>query len=197
MKKWLIALLLPLLVGCLSRPQPDIASFLLQAPALRIAPLASNYTVKVLPVKVVAPFANTFFIYRLDEERYTADFYHRFLSPPGQMLTDAMTAGLSQGRLFKTVLSASTVQEGDLLLEATVTALYADYRAHPTAVLTLHAYLSRSDQNGGNYLLNQTIDVRIPMQAKNAAAYAQAMNSALAQGLQQLQEKMGEALAVK
>ena len=197
MKKWLIVFLFPLLVGCLSQPQPDIASFLLQAPQLRIASLASNYTVKVLPVKVAAPYADKFFIYRLDKERYTADFYHRFLSYPGQMLTDAVTTGLSRGHLFKTVLSANTVQEGDVLLELTATELYADYRESPVAVFTLHAYLSHSDQDKGNYLFQDTIHVRIPMQAKNATAYAQAMNHALAQGLQQLQDKMGETLSLR
>jgi uncharacterized lipoprotein YmbA len=194
MKKWLIIFLVPLLSGCLSRPQPEIASFLLHAPILSIAPLASNYTVKILPVKVAAPYADKAFIYRLDETRYITDFYHRFLSPPSQMLTEAVTAGLSQGRLFKTVLSATTVQEGELLLEITITALYADYQTRPAAVFALHAYLSHADQDKGNYLLNHTIDVRVPMQTKSATAYAQAMNSALAQGLQQLQEKIAERL---
>lgn len=195
MKRLILPFLFALtLAGCLSRSQPEITSFLIQAPDLHIAALASPYTVKVLPIHVAAPYADKSFIYRLNEERYEADFYHQFLAQPKQMLAQAITAGLSQGRLFKTVLPANNVQEGDLLLEITATELYADYRQQPQAVLTLQAYLSRADQDNGSYLLNETIAIRVPMASKSAANYAGALNQALAQALTQLQDKMAQRL---
>ena len=126
-----------LLTGCLNRSQPDIARFLLGTPTLSISPITLTYTVNVLSSKVAAPYAGHSFIYRLNDEHYESDFYHRFLSNPSQMLTVAMTAALSQSNLFKNVIFATNVQESDLLLEASITELYADYRSNPTAVLTL------------------------------------------------------------
>ena len=79
-----------------------------------------------------------------------------------------------------------------MLLEITATELYADYQHSPAAVLALQAYLSHTDQDKGNYLVSENVNIRVPMQAKNAAAYAKAMNTALAQGLAELQEKMQE-----
>jgi cholesterol transport system auxiliary component len=96
-------------------------------------------TLRVGRVRVAAPYDRPSLIYRFTAVRYVSDPYHAFLSDPGLILGNRIATWLDQSGLFKEVAGPESVRSAPMVLEATVTELYGDFRqsAQPAAVMTV------------------------------------------------------------
>jgi uncharacterized lipoprotein YmbA len=96
-------------------------------------------TVRMGNVRVAAAYAGNALVYRLDDVQYTSDPYHAFIAEPGAMLANQMAEWLDHAGPFETVALPGSTSPTQYVLEATVAALYGDFRAGrpPAAVLTV------------------------------------------------------------
>lgn len=142
------ALSLALLVGAcgLSRPSPVKNTFLLDPKMPAAAAKQKPVTMRIGTINVAAPYRDRSFVYRTGELQYEGDFYHEFFIAPGAMIAQSTAKALdSAGVVARVVPSGSAPEEGDYVLEAFVSDLYADTRQKPaTAVLGVSYYVTRT-----------------------------------------------------
>jgi hypothetical protein len=113
-------------------------------------------------------------LYRADELRYESDYYNRFLAPPERMLTDALRNWLLQARVGE-VREPGAPLAADLLVQARLTELYADYRdvERPRAVVAMVMVLIKRDPAGNRQLFEKTYRRAVPMKEVSPRAAVQ------------------------
>jgi cholesterol transport system auxiliary component len=147
------ALLLPTLLllaaGCVDLSRPALVKhyYLLSvSPTPADPPPAHPATIKVTGFEVASPFADRALVYRVDADRYEADFYDEFFVTPRAMVTSKVVEWLTVRRIFSTTLPPSSSLDAPYAIEGLVTAMYGDFRnkAQPEAVFTMQVFVSQS-----------------------------------------------------
>lgn len=177
-----------------SRPSPVKNTFLLEPrlPSAASSPKAA--TLRIGTINVAAPYRDRAFVYRTGELEYESDFYHEFLVAPASMIAQATAKALDAANVFARVVpSGSAPEEGDYVLEAFVSDLYADARAKPAqAVLGVSFYLTRTTFPSA-VVWSQRYVERAPIDGTSAAALASAWNEGLSRVLASLAKDLSTA----
>jgi len=176
-----------LTAGCsLSREAPVKNTYLLD-PRLPAA------TVRIGNVNVASPYRDRAFVYRTGDLQYESDFYHEFFIAPASMIAQSTVKALEASRLFARVVpSGSAPEEGDFVLEAFVSDLYADARGKPAqAVVGVSFYLTRTTYPA-SVVWSKSYVERTPLGASTPDALAVAWNESLGRVYAQLVRDLGE-----
>jgi uncharacterized lipoprotein YmbA len=192
----LIAIAAVLASCSLSRMAPVKRTFLLD-PAM--PPMASVQKLAVLRVGIVnvgAPFRGKAFVYRQDELKYEADYYHEFFVAPVAMLSEATAKALAAANVFRRVVPpGATADEGDYVLDGFASELYGDARdaGKPAAVLAVTYYLSSAKAAIPTVLWSREYRQRVAFTGADPEALARAWNTALSAVLADLARDLAAA----
>jgi uncharacterized lipoprotein YmbA len=176
------------LSGCsFSRPAPVKNTFMLDPTLPSPAAAAKPATLRIGAVNVAAPYRDRSFVYRTGELQFESDFYHEFFVAPASMLSQATGRALDSAKVFARVVPAgSAPEEGDYVLEAFVSDLYADARRNPAgAVLGATFYLTRTSFPSSVVWSRGYLE-RVALKDSSAESLAQAWNEALSRMLEAL-----------
>lgn len=174
-----------LLSACaLSRPTVERQSFLIQPEheAARAAvPVAES--LRIGRVDVAPPFDGRAFVYRRDDVQYETDFYNEFAADPDNMVAEAAAIWFRPSGLFREVLAPRSGSFADYRLDASVSAMYVDFRsAAPAAVLSIRWRLLRD--RDAEPVLGLDSEERVPLPERSprgtALAYGEALKRSLA-----------------
>jgi uncharacterized lipoprotein YmbA len=129
-----------LVSGCMSFKQPYIEKHQYVLEAQRSGNAAAVSGTALLKVKpfVAAPLGElSSFVYRMQDNEYTTDFYNVFLIPVNDQLTEIQRQWLSQAGF--PVIQTSSRLDPLFVLENTLLTCNGDYRdaAHPLAVIEM------------------------------------------------------------
>ena len=162
--------------------QPAVATenYALSLPAARPGAVGQR-SLAVLPFTAAPSASGQMLLYRADELRYESDYYNRFLAPPERMLTDALRNWLLQARAGE-VREPGAPLAADLLVQARLTELYADYRdvERPRAVVALVMVLIKRDPAGNRQLFEKTYRRAVPMKEVSPRAAVQGWREGVA-----------------
>ena len=192
----LIAIAAALASCSFSRPAPVKRTFMLE-PA--VPPMAAVQKLAVLRVGVVnvgAPFRGKAFVYRQDELKYEADYYHEFFVAPVAMLSEATAKALAAANVFRRVVPpGATADEGDYVLDGFASELYGDARdaTKPAAVLAVTYYLSSAKAPYPAVLWSREYRQRVAFTGADPEALARAWNTALSSVLADLARDLAAA----
>lgn len=187
-----ISLILICTACSLSKPMPQAMTYVIDPSPPTTTLTRYPQTLRMGHVRVAPAFAGKSLVIRTDAVRYTADFYHTFITEPGDMLGTLMAEWLAQAGPFRTVLQPDSTAPATYVLEAVVTELYGDFRPEqpPIAVMTVQFSLVDLQGLAPQTRLEQTISRRIelPEDTPNALvkAYGQALNEILTELAQQM-----------
>ena len=187
-------LLLTLLLGTgcvdLSRPALVKHYYLLNAsPKPADTPPAHPGAIKVTGLEVASPFADRSLVYRVEAERYEADFYDQFFVAPRAMVTSQVVEWLTVRRIFATTLPPSSSLDAPYAIEGLVTAMYGDLRdkARAEAVFTMQVFVSQSGALEGSIVLERTYSHQVRVPDGTADAISKGLSQALQQCLVDLE----------
>lgn len=193
-----LGLLCIALAACstLQRDPPVRQTYLLDVPAAQPVATASPLVMRIGTVTLAAPFRDRTFVVRETDLRYQADFYHEFVVPPAAMFGEAIARHLEGARVFARVLPPGVAPEADLVLDAFVSAFYADNRrGQPAAEMAITFFVSRADRPGAP-AWSREYRRRIPIPPGSAEAYVAAQSRALAEILAELARDLSAAPAL-
>lgn len=183
-----------LIAGCsLSREAPVKNTYLLDPRLPAALAAARPATVRIGNVNVASPYRDRAFVYRTGDLQYESDFYHEFFIAPASMIAQSTVKALEASRLFARVVpSGSAPEEGDFVLEAFVSDLYADARGKPAqAVVGVSFYLTRTTYPA-SVVWSKSYVERTPLGASTPDALAVAWNESLGRVYAQLVRDLGE-----
>lgn len=189
MKKCLALSLVCLsLSACIQSVAPP-QHYLLNAPTVNAVkqPLF-KYPLVIAPVDAPAQWAGTGFMYRLNRYAYQSDYYHRFLIPPQDMMSNILQTSLTNSGFFPDVKSyASPFDHAHNTLKANILLLYADYSdsAHPNAVMVVSTVFYKYDQPHAKKFA-RVFEERIPLDHKSTDALINAWQLGVDQIVQDL-----------
>lgn len=178
-----------------SRPAVERQSFLVQpehGEAKTAVPLGDS--LRIGRVEVSPPFDERAFVYRRDEVRYEIDFYNEFAADPADMVAEAAAGWFGSTGLFREVLAPRAASMAEYRLEASVSALYVDFRGPvPAVVLSMRWRLLQG--RNAELLLGMDSDERVPLPERSphgaALAYGEALKRALAKLETAIQTRRG------
>ncbi|MBN1126192.1 MAG: membrane integrity-associated transporter subunit PqiC [Sedimentisphaerales bacterium] len=174
----------------------ELRHFLLQAE--RQVPPSSTSVEGVLcirPFRVASPFAGDQLVYRTDQVTFEADYYKRFMVPPGPMITDQSQKWLSQSGLFSNVVDAGSKADINYTLEGWIFALYGDFSEKDNkAVLEIQAVLFREIPGENKIIMDRTYKIQASVRSRQVSDLIAGMNDCLHQFLSQIETDMLEAL---
>jgi ABC-type uncharacterized transport system auxiliary subunit len=136
------------------------------------AQAVDNVTLEVRRFTIDTAFASKNLVYRLDEFKYEVDPYRQFLVSPGTMIGEEARRWLADSGLFRLVLPLGSRMEATHTLEASVTALYGDFRdeAAPVAVMEIRFFLVPREAGPNVVTFSETYraTTRIPVRTPEA-----------------------------
>jgi len=186
---------LPLIAACAAtQPAAPRSTYLLEA--VRTAePLSVAHpgSLSVALFRVAEPFAGKGMVYRFDEYRYEADFYHQYFVAPRDMITQRVFEWLQSAGVFQSVRLATGVRRhGGLSLEGLVTEMYCDLRKaqRPAAVITIQFYVV-SDR--GQVLFATQLRSVKAMADSSAESASRSLSEALVAVLSELETQLRDA----
>lgn len=197
----LACLALPL-AGCLGalRPnEPPKSYYILDAspPPASLPRPSLDGTLLVRDVRVAPPFNTRSLTYRMGPSTYTADYYHLFLTQPGDLATQQVRAWLDHAGLFRHVALPGSSLPHDFALEALVTELYGDFtNAEGRAVVAVQFFLLDERTSRRLVLLSSEHRREAELPENSPAGLVAAMNRALTDILLALAEDI-QALAAR
>lgn len=145
--------------------------YILEAPRKGDKPTnKGTRTLKVSRFSVSSPFESYELVIRTDDLQYKTDFYNRFLSPLGSIITDQTRSWLSDSDVFASVLNTTSSANHHFVLEGNVQALYGDYRdkKNLTAVLEIRFVLIDISSTSGDIVLDKHYRSVQPLTNNNA-----------------------------
>lgn len=183
-----MASVLVLSACAIGKPTPQATTYGLEPPPPALAPARRSQRLRMGKVRVAPAFAGKPLVFRLDDERYAADFYNAFLAEPGDLVGAAMAEWLGLAGPFQSVAQPGTRTPADYVLEATVTELYGDFRSGrtPAAVMTIQFTLVDLRGVSTKVRLEQTIGRRIELPEASPAALVRGYGQALGEILKDL-----------
>lgn len=128
-------------------------------------------------------FSGAGFVYRVDQNRFTQDFYNHYMTSPARMISDVMLETLVNSPQF-TPASKNRIQDEIFQLWGKITAIYRDQRnaSEVSAVVTMALNLDRLNKKGFTPVLSKTYSAQIPLGSDTSSnAYIQALNRGLAE----------------
>jgi cholesterol transport system auxiliary component len=183
----MMASVLVLSACAIGKPTPQATTYGLEPPPPALAAARQPQRLRMGKVRVAPAFAGKPLVFRLDDVRYAADFYNAFLAEPGDLMGVVMAEWLDRSGPFQSVAQPDTRTPADLVLEATVTELYGDFRSgrNPAAVMSIQFTLVDLRGVSTRVRLKQTIGRRIDLPEASPAAlvrgYGQALGEILAE----------------
>ncbi|MCA1786418.1 MAG: ABC transporter [Desulfotignum sp.] len=125
-------------------------------------------------------FETNFFMYQVSQDRFTGDYYNKFMVSPARMITDAVKEALYNSAFFRPV-PASEPSDIFFRLSGKIIQLYGDHTnpAHPRAVMTLRLILEEQTDKGFIPVINQVYAAFEPTSQNRPAALVQAWNRCL------------------
>lgn len=169
--------------GCsLTKPAPVKRTFLLEPPAPAAVAAPKPGTLRVGTFSVGEAYRDRAFVYRTSDLKFESDFYHEFFVAPGPMIAAATSRALTAAKVFANVMPAGPApEEGDYVLEAFVTDLYADARVmgKAEAEIAITFYLSKLSFPT-TVVWTKSYRQRVPLTANTPDALAAAWNTGLA-----------------
>lgn len=182
--KWiLLTALLVLLAGCssvLDAPYPERATYLLEAsPQQMPDPPGRAEVLAMRRFNVDPAFAGQSFVIRREGGKFSTDFYNTFLVPPAKAIASATANWLGKSGLFRAVVSGASELEPDLALEASIPALYGDFRGRPEAVLAIHFRVIGVRKGPGRIVYTANFRRAVPIAAATPAGLVHGWDTAL------------------
>lgn len=149
---------------------PTTYALTLSAPAPVTAPVLP--AVRLGTTTVGAPWNGTALVYQLSDVRFSADAYHRLLSPASTLLNTALADWLGARQRFEAVLAPGSPAPAPWRLETGITALYGDFRSAsaPQAVISAQFVIVDTAAVPRRRLLVLDLNQRIPLESATAAA---------------------------
>ncbi|TVM20000.1 hypothetical protein DPQ33_01880 [Oceanidesulfovibrio indonesiensis] len=185
-------------LGELSQPSPSKRYYTLNplrdgAPLLE-KPLSER--IKIRRLTAAPSFSSRELVYKLEDGAFVTDYYHLFLAPPADQVSQAMTRWIRDAGLFAAVLPPSSSTDSLYVLETNIEELYADYSAKPSQTMArLHATLIRDDGMEYSIIMDRTYSERASVEGEGAAGVVQAMEAAFAAMFAQLELDIAEQVA--
>ena len=178
-----------------SRPNPQANNYVVEPPQPAVAPADARRpeTLRMGNVRVTPAFANNELVYRMDDLRFTTDFYNRFIAPPGPMLGARMAEWLNRAGPFTTVAQPGSAALAPYVLEAVVTDLYGDFRpGRPAAaVITVQFYLLDVTGTTPTVVLERSIGRRLEIAQASPEALVRGYSNGLGEILAELSSQLG------
>ena len=177
---WVLAAGLALSGCTLRQPAITTETYVLSLPAASPGPKGDR-SITVQPFTAAPAASGQMLLYRADDLRYESDFYHRFLTPPERMLTDALRRWLMQSRAGE-VREPGAPLAADLVVQGRLTELYADYRKldRPQAVVAMVMVVVQRDPAGNRQVLEKTYRRSVPMKEVSPQAAMQGWRAGIA-----------------
>jgi cholesterol transport system auxiliary component len=191
---WALLALAFVVSGCgldLRRPALVKNYFLLETAAQPSTdPPVYPFSLKVTNFDVAPPYQERGVVYRLDEQRYDADFYNQFFVSPRSMITTQTAQWLGQRHIFAAVLTPASTLDASYNLEGLVNQLYADLRpgTQPAAVFTMQVFLTRSIDRA--IVLDRTYSHTVYIPNQSAASVVKGLSQGLEQCLGELERDL-------
>ena len=170
------------LVACsLSRPSLARRTFLLEPAPPPMASVQKLVSLRVGLVNVAAPYRGKAFVYRQDELKFEADYYHEFFVAPAAMLSEATARALAAANVFRRTVSSGASDVGDYVLDGFASELYGDMRepSKPVAAVAITFYLSPANALAPNVIWSREYRQRVPVSEATPDAFARAWNAGL------------------
>ena len=173
----------------IGQPIPQAATYVVEPPpAASVAAERRAETLRMGNVRVAPAFASEELVYRMDEVRFTPDFYNRFIAEPGPLLGGRMAEWLDRAGPFRSVAQPGSVVPTQFVLEATVTELYGDFRPGRAPAAVVGVQFTLVDVSGitPKVVLERSIERRIPLPQASADALVRGYGLALGEILSEL-----------
>jgi ABC-type uncharacterized transport system auxiliary subunit len=156
----------------------------------------SHVTLDVRSFTIDSAFVGKGFVYRRSEHQYESDFYHQFLISPATMVSEKTRLWLSRSGIFERILIPGSRLDSTHMLEANITALYADVRekASPRAIMELRVFLIDNDNTPESVVLSETYRASCPLQSDTPDAFVEALDKCLAEILTSLEKDLKKEL---
>lgn len=177
----------------IGKPAPNVTTYVVDPPDPPVAPASRRpHGLRMGNVRVAPPFADNALVYRVDDVRFTPDFYHAFIAEPGPMLGASMAEWLDRAGPFKTVSQPGGPVSAPYALEAVVTELYGDFRPGrtPAAVMTVQFTLVDLTAASPAVILERFIGRRIDLPEASPDALVRGYGQALAEILTELSKQI-------
>ena len=163
-------------------PEPNLFAI---SPPRTFGEAGTNDTGKGVLIRqfdISPEFESSFFIYKVSDNRFTGDYYNKFMISPARMITDAVKEAIYSSAFFRPA-PASAPSTIDYRLWGKVISLYADVRdpKNPRAVMALRLTLEQETGTGFVPKINQVYTVSRPTARARPADLVQAWNRCLEQ----------------
>ncbi len=133
-------------------------------------------------------FGGAGFVYRVDQNRFTQDYYNNYMTSPARMISDVMLEALVNSPQFAPA-PKNRIPDDIFQLWGKITALYRDQRntSAVSAVVSMALNLDRLNKDGFTPVLSKTYSAQIPLgRDTSPKAYIQALNRGLAEIIKNL-----------
>jgi ABC-type uncharacterized transport system auxiliary subunit len=177
------------LCGCTAGPGWQRQAFAFTSPADPPSPKAQTNTVALSRVSISPLFQNRSFTYRTGEHSYEQDPYAGFLVPPERALAEPIRASLRASGAFGRVVEPGSSLTPTLVVEASVNALYGDFRqaSKPVATMEIHFIVYEvKDGLPGRLVLDKVCAQQTPLARKAADALMVAWDADLRQIMEEI-----------
>jgi len=174
------------LSGCsgIVRDYPETRLFVIDVPGIRdTGPgLETGRGLLIRQLDISAEFESSFFVYRVSDNRFSNDYYNKFMVSPARMISDAVRDALDRSVEFRRV-PANEPARIDFRLSGKITHLYVDIRdpAQLKAVMAVRLVLEKQVDTRFLPVINQVYHSSEPVPGKRSDAYVQAWNRCLEQ----------------
>lgn len=184
------------LVGCLGQPAPVKRRYVLDVRPARVHDPGSRGVVQLNRVRVAPLFERKGLVYRTGDERYEADFYNEFYSPPGEMVREALEQWLMRSGVFSDVIQPSMRAEPDWWLDGRVDKIYADVRNPdaPEAVLETEWVLVNARARNLPVVFEKSYSSVVALRDREPATVVEGLRRALVSTFEQLDGDLERAL---
>ena len=153
----------------------------------------SMMTLRIRKFRAAPSFEGKEFVYRTGDGQYEADFYNEWFVSPNGMLTHQVQSWLTRSGRFHNVTDGSGPSKTSQILEATVTALYGDYRVHPPrAVLGLDFFLVGEAPDSAEIMWHREYREEVPLTKESPDALVIGWTAALREVLVSLENDLSK-----
>lgn len=140
---------------------------------------------------VAEGFSSPSFVYRNAKGLYETDYYRRFLTDKGIMLSAVTTQWLFDGQAFKLIADSRSGINGNYRLKGIINEMYADMQnpQQAFAVLKLRVFIV---DKAGQVVFTNNYSTTSPIAAQTAEAVAKGWNGCLSQYLLALENDIAK-----
>jgi cholesterol transport system auxiliary component len=172
------------LTGCdaITKPYPDRAMYAVTVDVPQDnRPGEGRGVLKITRVRVVSPYDDRMFYYKVGPNEYKSDYYNTFVTAPDRMFTVQLQAYLRGAGGFDMYLPPFSGADSDLRLEGSITLLYADFTEgpNPYAVVEGRFFLVGLDHSDDVVFTQKTYHQRVQAQSPKPEAIIQAWSEGL------------------